>query len=183
VRCRPLCAPLGAACSLLPAQAPLPRPLKPLTLGSPDGSQGDALDAVGAAGAARGALLQRPAADDVGDRKSSSWPKDACRFGKDPMFDRREVDHAVGDDDVEGGVVERESIDAGFRELDLGEPIAISQSRCLIDLLVREVDPDDASGRADLEGGAERIRSARAAGLLRSGVGRPVPGRLGDTCP
>src|SRR5438128_5317926 len=71
-------------------------------------------------------LLERAAADDVGDRESSAGPQDARRFGKDQVLDRREADHSVRDDRVEGRVLERESVDARFDELDLREPVAIS---------------------------------------------------------
>src|SRR2546429_5440085 len=108
---------------------------------------------------APGALLQRPAADDVGDGEPSTGPKHTCRFGEDPVLDRGEVDHSVRDDDVEGRVLEGESVDACFEELDLGEPVAISQADRLGDLLVREVDSNHAPSGADLEGGAERICS------------------------
>jgi hypothetical protein len=56
----------------------------------------------------------------IGDRKSSAGPKHACRFGKNPVLDGGEVDHSVGDDDAEGGVLEGEIVDARFEELGLG---------------------------------------------------------------
>src|SRR6266536_1803315 len=76
---------------------------------------------------AAGALLERLAADDVGDREPSAWPKDARGLGEDALLGRREVDHAVRDHDVEDAVLERESIDARLGELDLAEAIPISQ--------------------------------------------------------
>src|SRR5437016_4554237 len=96
----------------------------------------------------------------------------ARRFGKDQVLDRREVDHSVRDDRVEGRVLERESVDARFDELDLREPVAISQSCRLVDLLVREVDSHHAPGRADLEGGTEHIRSGARAEIEHLVAGR-----------
>jgi hypothetical protein len=74
------------------------------------------------------------------------------------VLDRGEVDHPVRDDYVEGAVLESESIDRCFDELDLGEPVTVSQSRGLVDLFVGEVDADHLAGLADLACGAEDVR-------------------------
>jgi len=43
-------------------------------------------------------------------------------------------------------------------ELDLGEPVTVSQSGGLADLFVGEVDPDHLAGLANLPCGAEDVR-------------------------
>ena len=91
------------------------------------------------------ALLERPGADDVGDREPSARPQDARRFGKDAVLDWRQVDHAVRDDGVEARRLEGKSVDGRVDELDLREPITIPQTPRLVELLVGEVDSDHAT--------------------------------------
>src|SRR6185295_19576086 len=69
-------------------------------------------------------LLERAAADDVGDGDPPARPEDAGNLGEDAVLDRREVDHPVRDDDVEAGGVEREAVDAPLHELGVREAIA-----------------------------------------------------------
>ena len=52
------------------------------------------------------------AADDVGERQPPARPQHARGLGEHACLDRREVDHAVRDHDVEARVVERELVDA-----------------------------------------------------------------------
>ena len=106
------------------------------------------------------AIASRP----PGRRTRAASAKTRCLTGE------RLID-SVRDDDVEGGVLEGESVDARLEELDLCEPVAISQPGRLGDLLVGEVDSDHPSGGADLEGGAERICSG-----ARAEVEHPVSG-------
>src|SRR5436305_11837961 len=100
---------------------------------------------------ATGAFPQSPAAHDVGERQPAAGSKHARGFGEDPVLDGREIDHAVGDDGVETGVLEREIVDARLEKFDLAESVAVSQVSRLGDLLVREVDPYHSPRRADLE--------------------------------
>ena len=94
------------------------------------------------------ALLQRPAADDVGEREPPSWAQHAGGLLEDAALDHGEVDHAVGDHDVEARVAERQPVDPRLDEVDLVE--ALAEPRGLVELLAREVDADDVAGRADL---------------------------------
>ena len=77
------------------------------------------------------AIASRP----PGRRTRAASAKTRCLTGE------RLID-SVRDDDVEGGVLEGEIVDARFEELDLCEPVAISQPGRLGDLLVGEVDSD-----------------------------------------
>ena len=79
------------------------------------------------------------------------------------MLDGREVDHAVRDDDIEACVSERQLVDARLVERGLTEPVPLGKATGLRDLLVREIDTDDAAGPSDLDRCTERIRpGARA---------------------
>ena len=89
--------------------------------------------------------------------EAAARAKDARGFAEDPLLDGREVDDAVRDDDVEACVLERQVVDAGSHELDVGDTLALREARGLVYLGVGEVDADDAAGVADLAGRAEHV--------------------------
>src|SRR2546423_2807185 len=108
-------------------------------------------------------LLERSTADDIGHGDSSARAKDTRRLGEHAIFDGREVDYAVGYDDVEAPVLERQVIDPGLDEIDLREAVTVPKPSRLRNLLIREVHTGDSTRVADLERGEEDIRTrARA---------------------
>src|SRR5262249_47437792 len=76
---------------------------------------------------APGSLLQRPATNDIGNGEPSARTKDTRRLGEHPMFSRREIDHAVGYDDVEAPVLERQVVDPGLEEIDVRRAATVSK--------------------------------------------------------
>jgi hypothetical protein len=61
---------------------------------------------------------------DIGDRKSSTRFGDAKHFPEDLPFIRRQVDHAIGDDQIDGAVNHRYRVRRAFPKLDVGSRIA-----------------------------------------------------------
>src|SRR5207249_157519 len=85
------------------------------------------------------ALLERLAADDVGEREPPTGPQNARGLVEHAVLHDREVDHAVRDHDVEARVVEWELIDARLGELHVRKAVAVAQGGRLGELRVGEV--------------------------------------------
>ncbi len=57
---------------------------------------------------------------DIGNRKSSTRFGDAKHFPEDLPFIRRQVDHTVGDDQIDGAIDHRYRVRHPFAKLDIG---------------------------------------------------------------
>ena len=104
-----------------------------------------------------GALLERPGANDVGERHPAARAQHPRRLAEDDVLDRRQVDDPVGDHCVEPAVLERQLGDRGLDEFDSLEAVALAEPLRLGELLVGEVDADDAPPLADHDRGAENV--------------------------
>jgi hypothetical protein len=98
-------------------------------------------------------------------------------FGEDLRLVGREIDHAIGDDDVGRLTLERQMLDVGLDELDVGDAVVIRESGRLVELSLGHVDADDAPGRPRLARCEETVHAGaaaevddRLAGLDRSEV-------------
>jgi len=100
---------------------------------------------------------------DVGDRKSTTRFGDAEHFPEDLTFIRRQVDHTIGDDEIDCAVNHRYRVRHSLAKLDIGSRIAkIGCNDGSIPLgngqhHVSHVDPDDVTCRADKPGSCEAI--------------------------
>ena len=103
---------------------------------------------------------------DVGDRKSSTRFGDAKHFPEDLPFIRCQVDHTVGDDQIDGAVDHRYRVRHPFAKLDVGggvSKIGCDEGGILSgdgQHRVSHVDPNDMSGRPDEPGGFKTIDAA-----------------------
>ena len=88
------------------------------------------------------------------------------------MLDRRQVDDAVGDHQVEPAVLEGQLGDRGLDEFDSLEAVALAEPLRLGELLVGEVDADDTPLLADHDRGAEGV-GPRAAAEVENGLAGP----------
>ena len=101
-------------------------------------------------------------ADDVRDREPAAGAQHARSFAEDGRLVGREVDHAVRDHDVDGCILDGESLDVCLAELDLPEPRAAGERGRLLELCVGHVDPDHPAAAADLAGGEEAVHARSA---------------------
>ena len=103
-------------------------------------------------------VLERPAADYVGDSEPPSRPQDPSpprrRPGPWPK-----VDDAVREDGVEARVLEGELLDVSLDELDLRDPLVVAKPRGLAELLVGDIHPDHVARLAHQHRRAEDVRT------------------------
>ena len=125
-------------------------------------------------GVAGDALGQLGRADDVGDREPAAGAQHARSLREDRWLVGREVDHAVGDHDVDRCVLDGESLDVGLAELDLPEPCAAGERGRLLELCVGHVDPDHPAAAAHLAGGEEAVHPRSAPEIDRRLAGADV---------
>ena len=116
-------------------------------------------------GAALGALRWREAifGDDVGDAYAAAWREDAEGFCEDARLVGAEVDDAVGDDDVDGLIVEGEVLDGaevegGVEDARLGG-VGVGE----LEHLVGHVDAVGVTGGANAAGGEDDVNAAAGA--------------------
>src|ERR1039457_416235 len=57
--------------------------------------------------------------DDIGDREPAAWFQYAEGFAQDAIFVGREVDHAIGNDDVDGIIGQGDILDLTLEEFDV----------------------------------------------------------------
>ena len=79
-----------------------------------------------------------------------------------------EVDHAVGDDDVDARVREREFLDIALEELDVGRARLGGVATGQFEHLVGHVEADRAPGGADAAGGDEDVGAGSGAEVEHS---------------
>ena len=117
----------------------------------------------------------------VEDREASTRTQRAERFDQCAALVVHEVDHAVGDDDVDGAAMDGQVLEIAVQHRDVRQTGVDSRRASAIDHLGREVDADRASGRADLARGFEEIASRPGAEvehrLARLQLRRARPGR------
>ncbi len=114
-------------------------------------------------------LGDRALARDVGELEAASRSQDAEELGEDSVFVGDQVDHPVGDDDVEASVRERQPFCLPLDELQVPDGELARAHPCFGDHLGRHVDAGDASFPADHLGGGERVGALKCgfAGILR----------------
>jgi len=99
--------------------------------------------------------------DDVGQGEAPAGGQHAGGLDEDAGLVRAQVDHAVGDDHVERGVVERQLFQPAVDEPDVrgagAQPVGLGT------LGVGHVDAGDLPGRPDPVGGGERVGARPAA--------------------
>src|SRR5262249_28256196 len=122
-------------------------------------------------------LLQSATAHDVCDRERPVRLQDSRSLREDMVLHRGEIDHAVRDDSVERRILEGKLVDRRVDELDLLEAVAEPQPARLRQLVVGEVDADDAAVRTDLAGGAEDVHP-RAGAEVEDVVSRRERGEV-----
>lgn len=125
---------------------------------------------------------------DIGDLEAATWTKDAEGFAEDLGFIGREVDDAVGDDDVDGFVGHGDMFYLSEAELDVGGADFLGVLAGEADHLWGHVDAVDSSGWADHFGGQEAIDATPGAEVkddlagLEGGNGGRVAAAEGDIC-
>src|SRR5262245_40322841 len=107
-------------------------------------------------------LLQWLGAHDVGEGQATAWTQDPSRLGEHPSLDGRQIDDAIRDHGVEALIFERQVVDRARDELHVRDPSLVSQAGRLLDLLRREVHPDDGALGADLLGSKKDVRARSA---------------------
>ena len=90
----------------------------------------------------------RPPHDDVGDRQPTSRPQDSEYFAEHPILVDRQVDDAVGDDDINGLVGERDALDLPLEELHVRGPGLASVASGQLQHLIGHVQPVDMAAQA-----------------------------------
>ena len=96
---------------------------------------------------ARG-LVHALVGDHVGDREAPAGAQHARRLGEHALLVAREVDHAVGDHHVHGGVRERDVLEVALDELDVGDARLGRVRPREREHLVGHVEPDRLARRA-----------------------------------
>ncbi len=100
---------------------------------------------------------------DIADGETSAGLEDARDFAKDSGLVGREIENAIGDDAVDGGIGQRNFVDGGEMEVDIGIAAGGCVGARAIDHGGRHIDADGATGGADHVGGEEDIEAAAGA--------------------
>ena len=87
--------------------------------------------------------------DDVGDPDSATGSKHPLDLVEYRLLVGREVDHAVGDDDVDGLVPQRDVLDVSAQELDIAGPCLGGVAAGQVEHLVGHVQPVGEPAGAD----------------------------------
>ena len=121
-------------------------------------------DAAGPLGhVAPGGFIHPGVGDDVGDREAASWPEHPRRFAKDRRLVSGEVDHAVGDHDVDRVVGQRHRFDRPLQELDIPCTRLPLVSAGHLKHLVGHVDAIRLAARSDPLGREQHVDAAARA--------------------
>jgi len=119
-------------------------------------------------------------ADDIGDREASAGFEDAEGFAEHPGFIGREIDNAVGDDDVDGAVSDGEIFDLTEAKLDIGRSDVDGIGYGFGEHGNGHIDAENAAGGTDGAGSEKAIETGAAAEIenrfagLKSGDGLGV---------
>ena len=105
---------------------------------------------------ARGVVHVR-VGDHVRDGEASPRPQYARGLADHAALVGAEVDHAVGDDDVDAGVRERDLLDVALEELDVLDARRARVGTRQREHLVGHVEPDRLAGRARRGGGDQDV--------------------------
>ena len=98
---------------------------------------------------------------DIADGETAAGLEDARDFAKDGGLVGREIENAVGDDAVDGGIGQRNFVDGGEMEVDIGVAAGGRVGAGAIDHGGRHIDADGATGGADHVGRRGRHRDRR----------------------
>jgi hypothetical protein len=112
---------------------------------------------------ARGRRVHVLVGDDIGDREPAAGAQDARGLGEHLGLVRREVDHAVGDHDVDGRVGERDVLDVALEELGVPHAGAGRVGAREGEHLAGHVQPDRPAGGADAAGADQNVRAGAGA--------------------
>ena len=122
---------------------------------------------------------------DIGDHQAAARFEHPEGFPENPLFGRGQVDHAVGDDDIDLVVRHREVLDLSQAEFHVREIPLPGISSGLVEHLRGHVDADHLTAFPHLPGGQKTVESrARAKvqddfafpeGCERQGISAPEP--------
>ena len=98
--------------------------------------------------------------DHVADGEAASRARTRAASRKHRRLVAREVDHAVGDDHVDGVVGQRDVLDRSLQELDVVDPGLALVVTGQLEHLVRHVEPVCLARGADAPGGEEHVDAA-----------------------
>ena len=122
---------------------------------------------------------QRPDVHHVGDGEASARFQHAESLAEHLRLVGHQVDHAVGDDHVAGGIRDRQVLEFAQAELDIGRAYACGVVSGLGQHLVGHVDADHAALRPDLPGGEQAVEAGAAAEIDQHLAGAQGRDRLG----
>ena len=128
---------------------------------------GDAPGPGGHVGA--GLLVHVGIGNHVRDGKPATGAQHAPRLPDHAGLVAREVDHAVGDHDVDGLVADRYVLEIALEELDVFDAGVVGVGTCELEHLVGHVQADSLAGRSDAAGGDQHV-SARARPKIEDGL-------------
>lgn len=97
---------------------------------------------------------------DVGDAQAASGSQDAEALGEHGALIAGQVDHAVGDDHVDGAVRQRDRLDVAVQELDVGCSGADGVGAGEAEHFLGHVQAVCLAGRADPAGRQEHVDAA-----------------------
>ena len=86
---------------------------------------------------------------DIADGETAAGLEDAGDFAEDGGLVGREIENAVGDDAIDGGIGQRNLVDGGEVELDIGVAAGVGVGAGALDHGGRHIDADGAAGGAD----------------------------------
>ena len=98
---------------------------------------------------------------DVADGEAAAGLEDARDFAKDSGLVGREIEDAVGDDAIDGGIRQRNFVDGGRVELDIGVAAGLGVGARPLDHGGRHIDADGAAFGPDHASTRERRRDRR----------------------
>ena len=104
-----------------------------------------------------GGVVHVGVGDHVGDGEAAAGAQDAGGFAQDLALVAGEVDHAVGDDDVDAGVGERHVLEVALANSTLSSAGLGGVGAREVEHLVGHVEPDGAAGGADAAGGDQDV--------------------------
>ena len=102
-------------------------------------------------------------ADDVADPDAATGSKDSGDLGEHGVLVGGQHDDAVGDDDIDGGVLERHVVDGAVEELDVADAGLGGVAASQFDHLGGGVEAVDEAGRSDAASRQEHVEAAARA--------------------
>src|SRR5262249_27354363 len=118
--------------------------------------------------------------DDVRNLDAPSGLQYAIGFGKNLILVRGQIDHAVGNDDVDRAALGRQALDLAEPELRVGESAGRRIDASLFDHGFGHIDADHAPARPDLARRQKYINAGAAAEIehRHARLERQYPGRV-----